>query len=227
MSGSQFFLKVPVHSLLARQVPKSASRGWEIDSPTFRHRAVMGLFGSLEGDRVRQDAGILFRLERIPGRAPFFLVQSQVEPDNIQDVDGCEVRSWEFPKLTDGCPVSFRVALNAVRRRTIHESGSRRTLVSSVPFDHDEDAKEEGALTVTPWLQHKLAPALCDVQVTNHLRDLLEDPAVNGRRKVLQVDTIDGIGIVEDVETLKLLVEHGVGRERAYGCGLLSVRALR
>ncbi|UBI02231.1 type I-E CRISPR-associated protein Cas6/Cse3/CasE [Corynebacterium freneyi] len=225
MSAPRYLAKIPVHSLLARKGDQQSSRGWDIDSPTFRHRAVMSLFGPLE-DGSREKAGILFRLERIPGQAPFFLVQSAVRPDNVDGVDGVEMKEWVFPELVAGRPVSFRLAANAVRRRTVVEAGKRRTVVSSVPFDHNDDAVESGEMTVSPWIRQKLAGALADVQVTNHLRDVLQDPSVNGRRKALQVDTIDGIGLVEDVEALRAMVEGGVGREKAYGCGLLSVRPL-
>ncbi|UWE74467.1 type I-E CRISPR-associated protein Cas6/Cse3/CasE [Corynebacterium diphtheriae bv. gravis] len=39
----------------------------------------------------------------------------------------------------------------------------------------------------------------------------------------IQIDTVDGFGIVEDPELLNELILHGVGRAKAYGCGLLSV----
>lgn len=185
----------------------------------------MGLFGPLE-EGSRDKAGILFRLERVPGQAPFFLVQSVVEPDNVEGVAGVEVREWTFPELAPGRPVSFRLAVNAVRRRTVQEAGKRRTKVSSVPFDHDASAVEAGQTTVTPWIRGKLTGCLADVQVTNHLRDVLMDPASGGQRKALQVDTIDGIGLVKDTDELRNLVEVGIGREKAYGCGLLSIRAL-
>lgn len=225
MSNPRFLAKIPVHSLLAREGHRRSSRGWDIDSPTFRHRAVMGLFGSLE-DGSRDKAGILFRLERLPGQAPFILVQSAVGLDNVDDVVGAEVRDWSFPELEPGRPVSFRVAVNAVRRRTVERADKRRTRVAPVPFDHDESAVEAGETTVTPWIRRKLDGALADVHVTNHLRDVLEDPGVKGGRKVLQVDTIDGVGVVDDIGVLKTLVEAGIGREKAYGCGLLSIRAL-
>lgn len=225
MPNRLFLAKAPVHSLLSRQGVEKSDRGWDVDSPTFRHRAIMGLFGALdEGSRER--AGILFRLDRVPGQVPYFLVQSRVQPDNVADVDGLEIREWSLPDLPPGAPVSFRMSVNAVRRRTVNEGGKRKTKIAPVPFDNDESAIESGKVTITPWIQKKLAGALLDVQVTNHLRDVLEDPRGPGGRKVLQVDTIDGVGLVEDPGALAELVREGIGRERAYGCGLLSIRAL-
>lgn len=225
MSNRLFLSKAPVHSLLSRKEVEKSNRGWDVDSPTFRHRAIMGLFGALdEGSRER--AGILFRLDRVAGQAPYFLVQSKIEPDNVADVDGFEVREWSLPDLSPGTPVSFRASVNAVRRRTIDEGGKRKTRITPVPFDYDEAAVESGLVTITPWLEKKLEGALRDVQVTNHLRDVLEDPRGPGGRKALQVDTIDGVGLVDDPGALAELVRDGIGRERAYGCGLLSVKAL-
>lgn len=225
MSANYFLTKVPVHALLARSDVRASPRSWNIDSPTFRHRAVMGLFGTLpEGGR--KEAGILFRLERVPGQPPFFLVQSRISPEGLSRFEGAECREMDELSLQSGQPIAFRLAANAVRRKTIDVKGKRKTQVVSVPFDFDKGAEASGEDTVSPWLKRKLNGAISSVEVTNHLRDVLEDPKDERGKKVLQVDTYDGVGIVNDVERLKVLLADGVGRERSYGCGLLSVKAL-
>lgn len=43
----------------------------------------------------------------------------------------------------------------------------------------------------------------------------------------LQIDDIDGVALAGESESLhSFLATGGVGREKAYGCGLLSIRAL-
>jgi len=44
-----------------------------------------------------------------------------------------------------------------------------------------------------------------------------------GMGAALQVDTADGVGTVHDPDRLLELVVDGVGRAKAYGCGLLTV----
>lgn len=219
-----YLTKAPVHALLDRGDVAKSPRGWDIDSPTFRHRAVMGLFDKIEG---RAESGILFRLDRVAGQAPYFLVQSAVEPAVPEGISGVEVREFEPPRLAEGQPVSLRVAVNAVRRKTEEVGGKKKTRVTSVPFDFDEEALEAGDTTVSPWLARKLSPALRELEVVNHVRDVLKDPQAKGGSKALQVDTVDAIAVVADPAALDELIRKGVGREKAYGCGLLSVRGLR
>lgn len=218
-----YLTKAPVHALLNRSDVAKSPRGWNIDSPTFRHRAVMGLFGKVEG---RAESGILFRLDRVAGQAPYFLVQSEVEPVVPEGISGVEVREFEPPILGEGQPVSLRVAVNAVRRKTEEVGGKKRTRVTSVPFDFDHRAVEAGETTVSSWLARKLSPAVRELEVVNHVRDVLKDPQAKGGSKALQVDTVDAIALVADPEALAELIRRGIGREKAYGCGLLSVRGL-
>ncbi|WP_051866673.1 type I-E CRISPR-associated protein Cas6/Cse3/CasE [Corynebacterium atypicum] len=219
-----YLTKAPVHALLGREEAAGSARGWDVDSPTFRHRAVMGLFGELEG---RASAGILFRLDRVAGQAPYFLVQSKIAPEIPEELTGIEVREVELPQLAQGQTVSLRVAVNAVRRKTEEVDGKKKTRVTPVPFDFDEQVTEKNEETVSPWLARKLSPALRELEVVNHVRDVLKDPPARGGSKTLLVDIIDAIAVVGENEALARLLREGVGREKAYGCGLLSVRGLQ
>lgn len=222
MASNYFLSKVPVHSLLSRDDVRKRRTGWDINSPTFRHRAVMGLFGEISGS-PRESAGVLFRLERIPGQAPFFLVQSSVRPKDDGQVAGVETKEMEFPEYLDGQILSFSVALNAVRRKSIEVDGKRKTRVQPIPLDHDADALENGETTITPWLREKLATALDDIQLINHLRDVLRDSGAQ-KSMTIQVDSFEGVAKVKDPSALKEILTTGIGREKAYGCGMLSVR---
>ncbi|MDK8845192.1 type I-E CRISPR-associated protein Cas6/Cse3/CasE [Corynebacterium sp. MSK297] len=219
--------KIPAHSLL-RHNNDHGRHAWDINSPTFRHRAVMSLFGALSGKSVRKDANILFRLDTLPGQAPFFLVQSSVAPENIEKFDGALTKHITLPKLQPGTTVSFRITVNAVRRRTVESNGKKRVQVTPVPIEIDKDSKDTtvGSQNLEMWLSNKLAGALNGVEITNHVREVLQDAPRAQSGMTLQLDTIDGIGIVEDPEKLGTFLLEGVGREKAYGCGFLTVRAL-
>lgn len=170
------------------------------------HRAVMDLFGDLGNtSEARAAAGVLFRVEPHVDNGRV-LVQSNVPPV----VDGIRTRSLEpvRERLTGGRHVRFLLAANTVR--TINRTGpggSIRTHRARV-FDDQLDGwlkqRLDGAVDVGP-----LAPP--------ETRKLRQGPAQ------LIVTTFRGRGTVADPDRLTQLMSDGVGRAKAYGCGLLSV----
>lgn len=188
----------------------------------------MSLFGALSGQSVRKDANILFRLDTLPGQAPFFLVQSSVAPENIEKFDDALTKHISLPELQPGTTVSFRITVNAVRRRTVESNGKKRVQITPVPIEIDEDSEDTtvDSPNLEMWLSRKLAGALNGVEITNHVREVLQDAPRAKSGMTLQLDTIDGIGIVEDPEKLGTFLLEGLGRGKAYGCGFLTVRAL-
>src|SRR5699024_12678827 len=110
----------------------------------------MGLFGDIEGS-PRKEANILFRLDRIPGQAPFFLVQSTIRPIARDVIAGMAVKEMNFPDLETGQGVTFSVALNAVRRKSIQIDGARRNKTHPVTEDQDVEAQEHGERTRDQW----------------------------------------------------------------------------
>lgn len=223
MTSTLFFTRLPAHVALARGAEFHAGNPSLLAQPQFRHRAVMSLFPSVDSSTPRSELGVLFRLDHVPGQAPYFLIQSRVRPS--VEVSGVDVKEAPLPHVPAGTTIRFRVAVNAVQRKGKKsvEEGTREgkaTKVNSIPFDADATGELPG---ITEWLSAKLSPALTQVTILNHTRELLGKP----RRKkgttkgfVLQVDTIDGVAQVGDEYALQLA---GVGREKSYGCGLLSV----
>lgn len=177
----------------------------------------MSIFGDLP-DSPRAHAKILFRYEQADGIPPSFLIQSAVEPLREKLPRGAKVKHFEHHNLVEGQPVVFRLAVNAIIRRA---NGS----VAPVAFD----GEESNDATMSEWLSNKLSPALTEVSILNHrrelLRDYLEKPGQEKRaRRVIQVDTVDGVARVSDPEKLRDILDEGVGRARSYGCGLLTVK---
>lgn len=178
-------------------------RDWRDASAT--HRAVMALFDpDLPGpaDQRRATAGILFRIDETPhGR--FVLVQSGLAP--TRPTPGTLTKD-ATPALhvPAGLRVQFRVAVNAIQRPG---TGGTRC----VPVEQ-----------ISEWVATRLAPSLADVVVLNHRRE------VRGKgNHALQVDTVDGHATVSEPDKLADLLRTGVGRAKAYGCGLLTVAPLR
>ncbi|MBS6275482.1 MAG: type I-E CRISPR-associated protein Cas6/Cse3/CasE [Actinomycetaceae bacterium] len=213
---SVFLTKVPVHTLLSRSALHKPRKGWELNNPQVRHRAIMALFPEVDAKHPRAEMGILFRLDYIPGAPPFFLIQSK-EPI-LQSGLPSEVETKEvlIPKIPIGNPVSFRIAVNAVQR--VSSGGIR-----SIPLDGAEVLP--GVPSLLEWLAAKLSPALDNVEIINSRREVLA-PNIDKEKRSIQIDTIDGVAIVSDSDALYNLQVAGVGRAKSYGCGLLSVQLL-
>jgi CRISPR system Cascade subunit CasE len=163
------------------------------------HRGVMALFPKdLAGASAERRARsrILFRVD--DARAGYLvLIQSATPPQ----VPGIAERP--LPDLPgEGVRVRFRVAVNSVYR---HGDKAR-------PVPEDE---------VPTWLPSRLAPALNDVEVARVDRVVKKH---RGTRQLV-VDTVDGTARVADTDALARLVVDGVGRAKAYGCGLLTIAA--
>ncbi len=216
-----YLTKLPVHVALNRSLvvgDEKNNRGWDVDSPRFRHRAVMGLFPEVDSQTVRADLNVLFRYEVIPGQAPYFLVQSGAEPVGGKLKDFIEVKLVEQNSPSVGTPVAFRLAVNTIRR----EDGKAKPIPAT---PHDPLTNENPA---TEWVREKLSSALQDISFTQFNRQVL---GVNRHgqgtdTRVVQVDTVEGVATVRNPSELEVLLLKGVGRAKSYGCGLLSVMTL-
>jgi CRISPR system Cascade subunit CasE len=161
------------------------------------HQAIMGLFPTtLPGavDERRATSNILFM-----NTDGMVLVRSDIQPTRLPAAAKTrEVSVEENPAA--GTVVRFRLVANAVNR----------------------NSRTKGVKPVTDidsWVATKLVGALTSVDIVNHTRTV----TVSGRSP-LQVDVIDGTAVVENAALLTELMQTGVGRAKAYGCGLLLVR---
>ncbi|TWP32835.1 type I-E CRISPR-associated protein Cas6/Cse3/CasE [Leekyejoonella antrihumi] len=185
------------------------------------HRAVMRLFSPhLPGSpRARRAAGsILYRIDLQPDNTPVVLVQSQhpvqLLPPAARALTVPQAR-WD---LRDGQQVMLRVAVNPLTRRTVkHDNGSRHEAVQILLPDQ-----------VPPWLEGKLTPGVQIRTVLNQVRTTTRTrrgPAAGSTPPQIVVETIDAIGVVTDATQFARMRREGVGRAKAYGCGLLTAVA--
>lgn len=226
-ASTVYLTKYPVHQALTVEHPLKPHQGWDLNSPVFRHRAIMHLFPQIDSENPRSEAAILFRLDTTAGTAPYFLIQSALEP---RQVEGAETKLIELPSPEAGSTVAFRLAVNAIKRQQGGKRGERISSRTFTPVPFDDEAQEtDRRLSMTGWLQQKLSPALEDLEILNHQRAVLGADRL-GRRTAntptIQVDTVDGFARINDTELLQQLLFHGVGRAKSYGCGLLSIREL-
>jgi CRISPR system Cascade subunit CasE len=188
------------------------------------HRRVMSLVPDGLGPQPRQTAGVLFRVDHTPG-GPVLLIQAGYEPDPLRlpagymrsiDGDTAGVRKLE-PLLTAlhaGSAVHYRVAANASKRLNNNTDRSIRGRVVALS---GRDAEQ--------WWERKAA------RHGMRLLSLRADaqPAARGRidRVRHAVTRFDGHAIVEDPDVVRAAVLTGIGRGKAYGCGLLSLAPLK
>lgn len=166
-----------------------------------RHRAVMSLFPpELPGSERERRAGtgILFRVE-VTQSGTSVLVRSQIAPSRT--VTGLRTREEDLT-FERGIRVRWRLAAAGVMRREGRDIGVN--LERSV----------QRYLTT-------LGGAIYDVEACAFDRQI-----VRGEKRTLPIDVADGVGFVSHPERLTELLSHGVGRSKAYGCGLLTVAVL-
>jgi CRISPR system Cascade subunit CasE len=170
------------------------------------HHKTMALFGDLGNNTQARTTGqVLFRIEPTVGTGRL-LVQSAVRPE----IDELTSRPLDdlFAALSTGTRVQFKLHANPVRtvNRTTPD-GKIRTHRAQIDRDH-----------LTAWLQGRLTGAI----TTEELTEPTIDYATMGRTPLFTA-TFRGHGTIEDPALLHKLLIEGVGRAKAYGCGLLSV----
>ncbi len=187
------------------------------------HRTVMSGFGQVPGDAARATLGVLYRLEE--GEHPFLLVRSSPEPDYHLPAGylagAVETRPVDLSGIATGDRLAFRLVANPVRSvsRTDGEGGflkNGRRLPLRTP-----EARID-------WLVTRMSAAAELIGT-----DAVEPPGARSRAHLrngswLYCDAVrfDGELLVRDPDELRRLEREGIGKGRAYGMGLLSLRRL-
>jgi len=171
------------------------------------HRLVMGLFASAnlpgEATEKRLSRNILFRVDEAPS-GKIVLVRSDIGPTNLPLKAKTKLVAVGVP--VTGAPVRFRMTVNAIRRsRPANHTIKRGKGIT--PVDNISD-----------WVNERLGTALTDITVFTHDRAV-----VTSGKSALQLDSIDGYALVGDAAELEFSLRSGVGRAKAFGCGLLTI----
>lgn len=174
------------------------------DNAESRHKMIMSLFPAyIEGDEKRNSNKILFRGEDTSSYSRF-LIRSEVPPSNLPGVQTIVEESFQNYEVNSN--VIFRVTVSPIRRR-----GNKERFIS------EPDELEE-------WITEKLSPALKDIEIIQ-----TKDETVlrtRNRKNFIKLVQIDGIAKIGDVDRLEELLIKGVGRNKSYGCGLLTIREI-
>lgn len=213
----------PVMTYLTRITlnPRSRTAGWDLTNRHGLHRSVMALIPHQHVECARQQAGVLYRLES-DQHGHRLLVQSHDPLDTSRLPVGyaSSVEERNLSALLDwlrpGCRIAYRCDASA--SVSIHSHGRRGK------------KRQISGPAAADWWQRKMAVAgLSDV-----MPDLIELPEVRMSKKLrdsrqsrsLRLTRLQGVATVTDAQALREAMCLGIGRDRSYGAGLLTVAAL-
>ncbi|MFF2326481.1 MULTISPECIES: type I-E CRISPR-associated protein Cas6/Cse3/CasE [unclassified Streptomyces] len=213
---------------LTRIVPDTRSRDArrDLSGPIGMHRRIMGLFPSDAGPDPRARFGVLFRAEDTP-TGSHLLVQSTHEPDTSRLPDGYgSALTRPLDALIDairpGLTIRYRCVASPVRK----PGATTRALYNLPPVV---------ALTGTAadewWLRQADLSGLKPLTHHSHPLDAVRgerhsDGAPPQRIRHARVQ-FDGTAAIIDTDLLRTKILNGIGRGKAYGCGLLSIAPAR
>lgn len=171
------------------------------------HKAVMRLFprrlpGVAHERRAASD--ILFRIDHTE-----VIIRSRAEPSLSLAWGDDPPAGASVTVESDAAPLAGRVRL-LVHANTVRKNGS--------------DPRPIPDADVPAWAAERFATALTDIDVTVFRRMLRP---VTGRGFPIQVHDLAITGTVADPAELSRMLREGIGRARAYGCGLVLVDRAR
>ena len=192
-------------------------------APIRLHRRVMSLFPDVDAEQPRAHLGVLFRVEDTP-RGHTLLLQSKHEPNPARLPEGYgTLISRPLDPLLDalkpGRRIRYRCVANAVRRPG---ATTRKLYRLSAVVPLSGRAADE-------WWQRQAEGAGLEVHtVFSQPRDAVHGPrGTSGKAAEQHLHharvQFDGLAEITDADRLRERIISGVGRAKAYGCGLLTV----
>ncbi|MDJ1130571.1 type I-E CRISPR-associated protein Cas6/Cse3/CasE [Streptomyces iconiensis] len=191
------------------------------------HQRVLQMFPDGVEGPARAAYGVLFRAEETP-RGPQILLQSRVEPDpsRLPDAYGkTETRSLDdlLKAVHNGTLVNYRCVANAVRKpsaRTQEEYKLPPVVALS------------GNAAIAWWERQSAAAGLEPLHVNAHPLEAVSGPrgteGAAARQRIRHSRTqFDGMARVIDSDLCREKLAAGIGRGKAYGCGLLTIAPVR
>ncbi|MEU8380640.1 type I-E CRISPR-associated protein Cas6/Cse3/CasE [Streptosporangium sp. NPDC048865] len=184
----------------------------DLADPDRLHKRMMMLVPDEMGEQARAQTGVLFRVEDTRNGLQL-LVQSTTKPDLSRLPDGYgEIAMRELDglltRLKPGALVHYRIAANPSKRLG-RNAGPKAGKIEAL----------RGAAAEEWWVARAAANGLAVSTVSSQSQ---QDIRAKGtiRHAVVR---FDGSAVVTDPEALRAAVVQGIGRGKAYGCGLLSL----
>lgn len=203
--------------------PRSADARRDLASAVGMHRRLMGLFPHDAGPDSRARFGVLFRTEDTPA-GPHILMQSTHQPDATQLPDSYGTSlSRPLDALLDalrpGLPLRYRCVASPVRKPGA-TTRAAYNLPAVLPL--------HGAAADEWWTRQADTAGI--KPLTLHSQPLDAARGIRGTRGSGKEQHVrharirfDGTAAIIDPDLLRTKITEGIGRGKAYGCGLLSI----
>ncbi len=185
----------------------------EFDRPYELHRTICNAWEDLKSARI------LFRSERVNPQTVTVIVQSLTEPDwSRVNVPSDYMREIEGPKRVDlnglrlGQCLRFRIRCRPSKRigkKGEKDLGKRKGLT--------------GPCEILEWLHRKAQTNGFEVKEAGFDRIYWQDSKNGVKEKLLGGVIFNGVLEVVDSEKLRQVVKNGIGPQKAFGFGLLSL----
>lgn len=175
------------------------------------HHAVMSLFpAALPGpaDQRRYTGNILFRLDTPPTGTPRLLIQATTPLIDTARLPTRELTPL-VAALSIGSHIRFRIVLNAVKAAGKDQRWKRTPILNTL---------EDPEAIIQFGLDQLARAGLTSITLT----DLPRTDLVRAKT-VLWTAQYDGHALVADPDLLQIAIKTGIGRSKAYGCGLLTI----
>lgn len=186
------------------------------------HQLIADLFGD------REDRGFLYRVTKTDGRRVESLVLSEDRP-----VPPASTRAWGRlvdletrlydVSLRKGQVVDYEVRINATRVRTDPTGKKKRLDVWDAVLAEDQDTELNQNSVYGAYLERKLTGS-ASLESCHVMARGMERAARHGRRPVPFVATnVIGALKVEEPGRFLRVMAAGLGRSKAFGCGMLCL----
>ncbi|MDR1134581.1 MAG: type I-E CRISPR-associated protein Cas6/Cse3/CasE [Clostridiales Family XIII bacterium] len=191
-------------------------------SPQILHAAIEACFSSEETVKYRN----LWRIDKL-NNSLYLILQSEIKPDftHIIEQFGWIEQKWEtktydefMSRLQNGQVWMFRLQANPAHSKNI-EKGSRGKVFGHVTIDSqrkwlaDRAAKCGFEIVQTPDGNLNFDVAQCETRKFWR----------QGEMVTLETAVFEGALRIIDEESLLHAMRNGIGRAKAYGCGLLTL----
>jgi len=188
------------------------------------------------------DRPFLFRQEREkdskagqPRGMPLFYVLSAIAPQPIPGLLETETKPFN-PQIHEGQELAFRLRANPCIAR--HEEGRRNSPRHDVLMDAKRRAKQDGTNDDTAiraamdraaiqWLED---PKRCEKAgyelITEPRIEAYQQHSYRRKGQTIRFSSVDYGGLlrIRDPDRFRACLEQGIGRSRAFGCGMWMIR---
>ncbi len=169
---------------------------------------------------------------------PFYYLLSAREPVKNDDIFHIETQAYN-PILKKVDELHFSLRANAVKTFTVKNSSKKIRRRDIVEYKVDEykkkSATEQPSSSVIryeagkEWLEQqgkRCGFELKHLMVENHRYYQFKKPGDRNQRHFTSLDFLGRIKIIEPEKFLREVLLNGLGRAKAYGCGLFLVRRI-